>query len=139
MKRWRVSRPLNFSLLALVALWPQPAFALDVKADGSTVWQVLGLIGCASIGSLILYLFGQPTKADFLAVRFPNWTPSWKKEVASFVIYVLVGGVIGYFIAGPESARGAFMSGFGWPALLDLGAARREKDVAKGPPPEVVS
>jgi hypothetical protein len=115
------------------------AFALYAKTAGPEALQGAEFIACAWLGSLLLYLFGQPTKADFLAVRFPVWNPGLMKDVACFVIYVIVGGVIGYFIAGPESARAAFMSGFGWPAPLDLGAARREKAAIPKGPPEIVS
>jgi hypothetical protein len=89
-----------------------------------SVLQVVELIGCASFGSLILYLFGKPSKADFLAVRFPSWKSGVWKEITAFLIYVIVGGVVGWVIAQPDSFRAAFMSGFGWPAFLDLSTAR---------------
>jgi len=72
-------------------------FALYAKTVGPEALQGAEFIACAWLGSLLLYLFGQPTKADFLAVRFPVWNPGLMKDVACFVIYVIVGGVIGYF------------------------------------------
>lgn len=127
MRYRRVIELLSFLGLVALALCPRDAFAQDVAAnDPKSLLRVFEFIGCASFGSLILYLFGKPSKADFLTVRFPTWKSSWRKDVTAFVVYVIVGGVVGWFLAQPDSARAAFMSGFGWPAFLDLSSARPE-------------
>lgn len=127
MRYWRICGALAFSGLIVLALPPREAFAVDsAPLDSISVLHVFELIGFASFGSLILYLFGKPSKADFLAVRFPSWKSGVGKEITAFLIYVIVGGVVGWFIAQPDSFRAAFMSGFGWPALLDLSTARPE-------------
>jgi hypothetical protein len=115
-------------LCVIVLLVPELVAA--VTNSQSEVWRTplaWYYLLFAATGSTILYLFGQPARADFLHTRFPNWNPSLLKDVCSFVIYVIVGAFVGCLIATPNSERAAFMSGFGWPALLDLGARRASK------------
>src|SRR5262249_25865413 len=127
MRYWRACAALLFSGLIVLVLPSREALAVNsALPDSVSVLQIFELIGCASFGSLILYLFGKPSKADFLAVRFPSWKSGVSKEITAFLIYVIVGGVVGWFIAQPDSFRSAFMSGFGWPAFLDLSTARPE-------------
>lgn len=76
-------------------------------------------VGVAAFGALVLYLFGPTKGQDFLDRRFPAWPPGLVKDVAAFVLYVLIGGLVGTILMGPSDVRQAFLSGFTWVGALE--------------------
>jgi len=94
----------------------------------SLIPENIGLMMYTSLGSLVLYLFGRPAKADFLHDRFPEWKKGPLKTVTGFFLYVLFGGFLALILAGPDTIRQALMSGMAWPALLNIAERRRQYD-----------
>jgi len=92
----------------------------------SLIPENIGLIIYTSLGALILYLFGQPAKADFLHDRFPEWKKSPLKALTEFLLYVVLGGLLALILAGPDTIRQAVMSGMAWPALLNVTERKRK-------------
>ena len=79
-------------------------------------WQ---LVVHASAGSMVLYIWGGAVR-DYLDNVFPSWPAGPTKEIASFLVYVAVGGFVGVLAADPFTGRQAFFSGLAWPVLLGL-------------------
>lgn len=73
----------------------------------------------ATLGALVLYLFGPAKGQDFLDKRFPRWPPSRLKTVCSLVVYVILGGVVGSTLAAPIDPRQALIAGWSWVGVLE--------------------
>jgi len=73
------------------------------------------------VGSLLVYIMDASKGKNVF--RFTTYFSKKNKtkitaKIVDMILFSLIGGVIGYFIGGPEKPAQAIMFGFGWTGLI---------------------
>lgn len=80
----------------------------------------LFVLGSIAFGSTLLYILKGPKGVrPYLLPALTDFIPSGRvRNLADLVFFVLVGCVVSFIMAGPDSVRQGFAAGLGWTGML---------------------